>query len=1268
MALSEPRMIEVPIENSDDVLEINCSQLPEHASEICDILENEGAALRFYQLFAIEYYKQGQAEESIAALKRGLAHAKANDQTAKLPLLNFLASIYIQKAKKPLSSTNGASSRDMLLKMATALLTEAERISRTDPNTYLVKGQLAMTSRIPDTALVQFNNALRLEPQCLAALLGKARALFAKRQFQQALSIYQQVLVLRPRGKPDPRIGIGMCLYKLGHTNDARRALRRSIEVDSSAAAPHIILATIELNEVKRKFDPRISREAADPESLGSITESSAETLRRAMAHLQRAYELQPDNSAVLLLLADRFFCKSEIEAAHKLAEKALSTADTMAIQAEAHYQIARSHHAARKFDMAFDAYSKCLSINDKHSLASYGLGQMQLQRTDMSSAEATFQRVLERHPKCVEVLRALGYLHARLPNTKAKALEYYEKEMQVLADEAAEHARGSITIDWLDDANLFLEAGLLYEANSAKKARKAYLVAASILQREDGAGDHLPELWNNLGALSQLTGEENADVFSELNAAAEKCARALDKTRASLVDKKPSGSKAANEVHRLENTLVTIKYNVARFYENCGLWQKAEQLYGEIVADIPAYVDARLRLAYIAFFYRGKSQDALLHISQATEIDAKRPAAWLIRGNIELQCKNVQDARRAFEHVLKDIAKHDIYALCSLGNYYLAAGKSESSRAATEPASSAAKKAKELSNQNYKRSLEFFGKCLQLDEHCAAAAHGAAIAIAERGFANDARRLFQEVRDAATGGLGPLALCNPANELVFKVPRTGAVDKDTAPPSSLQLDDLRVSCDVLLWSGVNTAHACVEIGNYRQAILAYEACIKRLHETTAALKATEDSRIAEQFVVSALENSKGKGAEDKSADQLVTLSDAERNERTRVERDLRLYLVRALYVHAKTTKDVEVMRTALKEIRELCTISDISIPESELQDAMKADNESGDKATKDAANEDMEMVEPDAQPARSNGTATEDTDKQQKKRVNLSPENGLVLFDLALVEQSVAQLAGDLSESQCLLSDIDTAIQDVEHSTAVFMFLASWGKSMQKRRQKLLFSSRLAGERASYGKSLATKLARKRQEQEEFERQRQENVEQWRKQQQEEEIRKKQDQERLESERREEEARILRETEERNAIIREQMAAAAKQAAEAEATASTDRPKKSKKRNTDDGFISDNDDLHDQFNAVALGQRQELDSGAEQELMRPVSKSRKEVKRKKHLTRGGQGVPRESSGNEVSDDATPRKRRNVDSLDDNAPAGKSKTKAIMSDSDEDSE
>ncbi|KAJ2837145.1 protein required for normal CLN1 and CLN2 G1 cyclin expression, partial [Coemansia erecta] len=181
----EARVIEVPIDNSNDVLEIDCSQLPVHAAEICDILENEGSALRFYQVFALEYYKQGSVEEAVVALKRGMASAKANDQTAKVPLLNLLASIYVQKAKTaPMGITNGLSGvatgeREMALQMAATLLNEAERISRSDANTCVVRGMLALAKRQPDAALAQFQMALQSEVS-VAALLGKARVLYGK--------------------------------------------------------------------------------------------------------------------------------------------------------------------------------------------------------------------------------------------------------------------------------------------------------------------------------------------------------------------------------------------------------------------------------------------------------------------------------------------------------------------------------------------------------------------------------------------------------------------------------------------------------------------------------------------------------------------------------------------------------------------------------------------------------------------------------------------------------------------------------------------------------------------------------------------------------------------------------------------------------------------------------------------------------------------------------------------------------------------------------
>ncbi|KAJ2883836.1 protein required for normal CLN1 and CLN2 G1 cyclin expression [Coemansia aciculifera] len=1294
MATLEPRVIEVPIDNSNDVLEIDCSQLPEHAAEICDILENEGSALRFYQLFALEYYKQGHVEEAVVALKRGMANAKANDQTAKVPLLNLLASIYVQKAKSA-TTTAAPSDRDIMLKMATALLTEAERIDRTEPNTHLVGGMLDLAKRLPDAALQHFDAALKAAPRSVAALLGKARVLFSKHRYQHALEVYQQVLVLRPTGKPDPRIGIGLCLHKLGHAADARRALARAAEIDPMAAAPHILLATMDLNDVKRMLDPRI----AEAPITEATTQSVGEILHSAMTHLHRAYERQPDCAATLIRLADRMFFQSNYEAARGLAERALKSADTMAIQAEAHYQIARAYHAAKRFDLAYDAYQKCLGINDKHSLARYGLGQMQLHRTDMSSAEATFQRVLDYHPKCVEVLRALGYLHARLPNTKAKALEYYEREMQVLADEATEQAKrlGQPTDDiagWFSDANLFLESGLLYEASSAKKARKAYSMAADILQRpsttaaaDTSVGDAIPELWNNLGVLSQLTGDDDAAIFSEYNQAARKCTNALADARLRLTDMRKgaapaaAASKAASEVQRLENTLATITYNVARFYEHCGFWDKAEALYTRLLADIPTYIDARLRLAHIAFFFRGNAEEALEHISQAVAIDSKRSAAWLMRGNIELHRKSVQDARRAYEHVLKDIAKHDIYALCSLGNYYLAAGKSDHNRATSEanPASATAKKAKDMSTQNYKRALEFFDKCLLLDERCAAAAHGTAIAMAERGHANDARQVFQDVRDAATAGLGPLTLCTPASELVFKIAKhqqalSTALDGAAAAPPPM-LAESPVGCDVLLWSGINVAHSYVEVGNYRQAVLAYEASLRRLQEATKAMESADTSPAASsQFVVSALEAKCGTETQDSNSVTPPTatrLTDAERTERKRVERDLRLYLIRALYIQAKATKDIEIMRAALGHIRSLCADENINLPESALTPdtsaadsgadaAMETGADGGGDEAKDA-DSDVEMTEDVAETVAE--AVAESGSEKKPLQVRLSPDDCLILYDLALVEQSVAQLVSEQPESQRTLQDLTAAATYIAHSTAAFTFLASWGKTMQKKRQKLLFSPRLATERANYSRALVSKLTRKQQEQEAFERQRHEHVEQWRKQQEEDEKRKREEAEAAVRAQQEAERKMLRDAEERNAILREQMAASAIKQDDADTPSG--RSKKPRVRAAPDDFISDNDDLAASDDAAGS------DAGAARQ---------HKSKKVKQLTRKPAGEPRgrvraKPSGGHTEEDPEgstppPRKRRNVteeEEVTTPTESSKYKSKAIITDSDDDS-
>ncbi len=63
--------------------------------------------------------------------------------------------------------------------------------------------------------------------------LSQARVHFARREYALSLGTFQKVLLLSPLCKPDPRIGIGLCLWHLNSHERAVAAWERSLEVVS---------------------------------------------------------------------------------------------------------------------------------------------------------------------------------------------------------------------------------------------------------------------------------------------------------------------------------------------------------------------------------------------------------------------------------------------------------------------------------------------------------------------------------------------------------------------------------------------------------------------------------------------------------------------------------------------------------------------------------------------------------------------------------------------------------------------------------------------------------------------------------------------------------------------------------------------------------------------------------------------------------------------------------------------------------------------------
>ena len=121
--------------------------------------------------------------------------------------------------------------------MAAGLLNEAEQAAQEfdgdirNEKAFLTRGVYLLACGQLDEALSSFEGVLAEKRTNVVALMGKARIFLQRRQYQQALKLFQQVLQLAPNSLPDPRIGIGLCLWAMDHKDKARAAWERSLEV-----------------------------------------------------------------------------------------------------------------------------------------------------------------------------------------------------------------------------------------------------------------------------------------------------------------------------------------------------------------------------------------------------------------------------------------------------------------------------------------------------------------------------------------------------------------------------------------------------------------------------------------------------------------------------------------------------------------------------------------------------------------------------------------------------------------------------------------------------------------------------------------------------------------------------------------------------------------------------------------------------------------------------------------------------------------------------
>lgn len=615
MAKMSRGSIEIPLRDTDEVIELDFDQLPE-GDEVISILKQEHTQLHIWIALALEYYKQGKTEDFVKLLEAARIDGNLDyrdHEKDQMTCLDTLAAYYVQQARKE----KNKDAKKELITQATLLYTMADKIIMYDQNHLLGRACFCLLEGDKmDQADAQFHFVLNQSTNNIPALLGKACISFNKKDYRGALAYYKKALRTNPGCPAEVRLGMGHCFVKLSKLEKARLAFGRALELNSKCVGALVGLAVLELNS------------------------KEADSIKNGVQLLSRAYTIDPSNPMVLNHLANHFFFKKDYSKVQHLALHAFHNTEVEAMQAESCYQLARSFHVQEDYDQAFQYYYQATQFaSSTFVLPFFGLGQMYVYRRDKENAAQCFEKVLKAYPNNYETMKILGSLYATSDDQEKR-------------DIAKGHLK-KVTEQYPDDVEAWIELAQILEQTDIQGALSAYGTATRILQEKVQA-DVPPEILNNLGALHFRLGN--------LGEAKKYFLASLERAKA----------EGEHDEHYYNAISVTTSYNLARLYEAMCEFHEAEKLYKNILREHPNYVDCYLRLGAMARD-KGNFYEASDWFKEALQINQDHPDAWSLIGNLHLAKQEWGPGQKKFERILKQPStQNDTYSMLALGNVWL--------------------------------------------------------------------------------------------------------------------------------------------------------------------------------------------------------------------------------------------------------------------------------------------------------------------------------------------------------------------------------------------------------------------------------------------------------------------------------------------------------------------------------------------------------------------------------------------------------------------
>ncbi|KAG0652082.1 Tetratricopeptide repeat 1 [Hyphodiscus hymeniophilus] len=765
-----PSAIDIPVQGEDDdqAVEVDLEDLLDDPTELCTLLENEGAARTYWMTVSLAYAKQKKVDHAIEMLIKG-GQAMRGGQKEKLSMQSCLCWMYLWKSREaPRVAPEGAlvseaKTKEYYLNLSTSTLNEASRINPAFPPLFLARGVLqllkaslqppakssnpgaidAEKAEILRASLKSFEDAIRVsQGRNMMAVLGKSRALFSLGKHADALEGYQEALHKMPDLiDPDPRIGIGCCFWQLGYKEDAKTAWERALEINPDSKIANILLGLFYL-------DASAHVPTNGPEFIQLYKKAMTE-------YTQKAFKVDKDLPLTCATFANYFLSRKSFPNVDTLSHKAIQFTDVNAIASDGWYLLAKKEHYTDDYERAADYYRRADEARggaDRGYLpAKFGAAQLSVLKGDFGEAKLRLEKMIQQS-KNIEAMILLGTLYAEevfsSPPSTSKDEKTAEFKKAIGYLENVRTAWKDPKKNLVPDASVLLNLARLYETEQPEKSLQC-LQQVEQMQLDQLPQDDKPEdpdevaAWKN--NLRENLPPQLLNNIGCFHYQVEKYDQARDMFQTAMNACTKIGDK--QEEMDTDALVTTIGFNLGRTYEAQGLLDEAKNVYEGLLVRHSDYTDVRTRLAYINLRQNptddGPKAVTKLYQEFSADLEVRALYGWYLgRAHGRKRPTTVAEdpELRHYKHTLQNYEKHDRYALIGMGNLYLMTAREM--RRETE-------QEKQKRSAQYVRAVEFFDKALQLDPKNAYAAQGIAIALVEdKKDHKTALQIFVKVRE----------------------------------------------------------------------------------------------------------------------------------------------------------------------------------------------------------------------------------------------------------------------------------------------------------------------------------------------------------------------------------------------------------------------------------------------------------------------------------------------------------------------------------------